>query len=86
MQITVNFYGPFREWIKASEQVFELPMHSTVRELRQAIVASIKQHSPHFNANLMTVSAFAVDEQLVNDDHVLQDKTRAHILPPVNGG
>lgn len=86
MQITVSFYGPFRDWVDASEKTFELPKHATIRELRRAIIASIKQNKPDFDEGLMTVSAFAVNEQLVNDEHVLQDNIRAHILPPVNGG
>lgn len=86
MQITVNFYGPFRDWVDSSEKIFELPQDSTILDLRQAIIASIKQNKPDFDERLMTISAFAVNEQLVNNEYVLQDKIRAHLLPPVNGG
>jgi molybdopterin converting factor subunit 1 len=79
MQVQVKFFAIFREMIGVKAESKEIAENTTVEQLWREYVA----HSPRAE-NIR--AAYAVNQKLVNADHVLREGDEVGFLPPVSGG
>ena len=82
MQIEVEFYGGLRRRAGADSAIVELDVaQPTVGDAVEALQAEI----PSLEGILGSV-ARAVDDEIVGDDHRLDEGSTVALLPPVSGG
>jgi molybdopterin synthase sulfur carrier subunit len=82
MQVNVVFFGKLKQDVGEKQTTLESPQNSlTIDEL----IDILKARYPVLEAQLATV-AYAVNDVLVESDHVLHDGDQAALLPPVSGG
>lgn len=81
MRIRVRFFASLRERLKRSEEVREVPSGATVRTVWELL----KQENPELGAVEKAMS-FAVAQEYVDKDHLLQDNDELALIPPVSGG
>lgn len=81
MQVQVLYFAVFRERLGTSEATLELPDGATVAD---AITALASQHAPI--AQLRGRFRVAVNQELVDDTHVLRERDELALIPPVAGG
>lgn len=79
MRVQVKFFAIFREMLGIQSEAKEISDGTTVEQLWQAYVAA----SPR----AITIrAAYAVNQKLVQADHVLREGDIVGFLPPVSGG
>jgi MoaE-MoaD fusion protein len=81
MRIHVLYFAVFRERLGTSEQTLELADGSTAGDAVGALAA---QHEPI--GKLRGRFRIAVNQDFVDDDHVLRDGDELALIPPVAGG
>jgi molybdopterin synthase catalytic subunit len=81
MQISVLYFAVFRERLGRSEETLELANGSTVADALTALAA---KHEPI--AKLQSRFRVAVNQDFVDDTHILHDKDELALIPPVAGG
>ena len=81
MQIQVLYFAVFRERLGTSEESIELAAGATVGD---AITALAAKHAPI--AQLRGRFRVAVNQDFVDDAHVLHDRDEVALIPPVAGG
>jgi len=81
MQIQVLYFAVFRERLGKSDDTLALADGATVAD---AIAALAEQHAPI--AQLRGRFRVAVNQDFVDDDHVLRDGDELALIPPVAGG
>ena len=81
MKLSVLYFAVFRERLGRSDDSFELADGVTVREAVDALAA---QHAPI--AQLRGRFRVAVNQEFVDDTHVLRDGDELALIPPVAGG
>lgn len=81
MKIQVLYFAVFRERLGTSDEELELADGTTVGA---AIAALAAKHAPI--AQLRGRFRVAVNQELVDDDHVLHDRDELALIPPVAGG
>jgi molybdopterin synthase catalytic subunit len=81
MKIQVLYFAVFRERLGASDEELELADSATVGA---AITALAAKHAPI--AQLRGRFRVAVNQDFVDDDHVLHDRDELALIPPVAGG
>jgi MoaE-MoaD fusion protein len=81
MQIQVLYFAVFRERIGSPGEEFEIADGATVRD---AIAALAAKHPPI--AQLRGRFRVAVNQEFVDDTHVLRDRDEIALIPPVAGG
>ena len=81
MKIKVKFFAILRERVGAAEIVKELPEGSTVAQLWQAL----QQDYPKLAVSGVRL-LYAVNQNYVAPDHVLNDDDEVVFIPPVSGG
>jgi molybdopterin synthase catalytic subunit len=79
MRVQVRFFAIFREMIGVKSEWKELAADTTVEQLWREYAA----RTPRVGT---IRAAFAVNQKLVNADHVLLDGDEVGFLPPVSGG
>jgi molybdopterin synthase catalytic subunit/molybdopterin converting factor small subunit len=79
MHVQVKFFAIFREMIGVKAELKEIAENTTVEQLWRAYAAR--------NPRAVNIrAAYAVNQKLVNGDHVLCDRDEVGFLPPVSGG
>ena len=81
LSVNVMFLGPARDFAGSDAATIELPLGSTVADLRGVLVAEY----PGL-AGAMPTIRFAVNETFTSDDHVLAAGDEVALIPPVSGG
>ena len=79
MRVQIKFFAIFREMIGLKAESKEIAENTTVEQLWHEYAA----RSPRAE-NIR--AAYAVNQKLVNGDHVLRDGDEVGFLPPVSGG
>lgn len=81
MKIEVLLFAQLREILGADSRVIEIEDGRTVREVADGLIAetegSVLDSLP---------LRFAVNEEFVDDEHLLRDGDRLALLTPVSGG
>ncbi|GBC88643.1 MAG: molybdopterin converting factor subunit 1 [Hydrogenobacter thermophilus] len=75
----ILYFSIIKEKLKRSEE--EIEFKGSVRELRVMLM----ERYPDIKELLSQVK-FAVNEEYVSDDYVLEGSERVAIIPPVSGG
>jgi sulfur-carrier protein len=86
MMITVNLFGAFRDYVADARVELELPDGATIADLRSALDAHGRAHWSGYRPELLRVSAFASEAEVLRDRDPLPADGRLAILPPVSGG
>ena len=81
MKISVLYFAVFRERLGTSDEELELAEGATVGA---AITTLAAKHAPI--AQLHGRFRVAVNQDFVDDDHVLRDRDELALIPPVAGG
>lgn len=81
MKVTIKFFAILRERAGTGEITKEIKEGSTVAELWTALTLDYPKLSP-----METRLLYAVNQNYVNRDHVLQDQDEVVFVPPVSGG
>lgn len=81
MQISVLYFAVFRERLGTSEETLELANGSTVAD---AVAALAAKHEPI--ARLQSRFRVAVNQDFVDETHILHDRDELALIPPVAGG
>lgn len=90
-EIEVRLFGVFRKYVSDSNGVrLQIPEEATVREVKSALATYLAENSPNFKAGegamLITDSAIANEERVMNDGDPIHPARTLAILPPVCGG
>jgi molybdopterin converting factor small subunit len=82
-QVRVALYGAFRQSMGCPEVLVRTAADATVADLRRELA----EHLPNdIVRGLLRVSAFATDEQVLQDTDPVPDDQVLAVLPPVCGG
>ncbi|MFQ5850645.1 MAG: molybdopterin converting factor subunit 1 [Candidatus Binatia bacterium] len=81
MKVKVKIFAALRERVGASEITKELGEGSTVRDLWEAVQRDYPKLAP-VGMRLL----YAVNQDYVEADHVLEDGDEVAFVPPVSGG
>lgn len=82
--IRLKFFASIREWTGVAEERLPISEHSTVAQVR-AILASRGEVWEKCLGPSAVVRA-AVNQEVVQDDHVLAPGDEVAFFPPVTGG
>lgn len=86
MKIRIALYGALREADPRGHVELEVPVGSTVAELRELLAAHLREHAPAISAGLVQRSAFASAEEILHDHRSVPEGMELAVLPPVSGG
>jgi molybdopterin converting factor subunit 1 len=81
MHIKLRFFASLRERLGKSEQLCDVPPGATVATVWEIL----KREHPDL-ATVERSVAFAVAQEYVDKDHLLQDNDELAFIPPVSGG
>jgi molybdopterin converting factor small subunit len=81
LELVVEFYAAVRDSVGCSAATISVPPATSVRKLRQELLARWPDA-----ANVFMRCSYAVNELAASDDVVLGPGDRVAVLPPVSGG
>ena len=81
MIITLTFFGQLRELVGCDEIDLELKQEIRLQELKQIV----SERFPVLQTQMSVVS-FAIDNEYMPADTLIQDSSRVALLPPICGG
>lgn len=81
VRIELQFFAGLRERMAADRLTVELPIGSTVRELRRWLTERRPEAAALLNASL-----FAVNDEYVAAEECLAEGMIVAVIPPVSGG
>ena len=81
MKITLLYFAQLREKVSTSEERLELPLGSTVSDLRRRL----RELHPQI-AGAVPVVAVAVNLEYADDERKLAEGDSVALIPPVSGG
>lgn len=85
MQLTIQTFGAFRQF--GREFILELNETATVADIRAPLIDALAEFKAEFDiAGLVDSSRFATETTILDDDALLANISKIHILPPVSGG
>jgi sulfur-carrier protein len=86
MTVTLSLFGAFREFEPTARLSLEVPEGARVADLRAAVDAHGRAHWSGFRPELLRVSAFASEAEILRDGDALPADGQLAVLPPVSGG
>ena len=81
MKLKLLYFAQLREQAGANEEHLEVPVGSTVSDLRQ----HLRELYPQLGSTLKGV-AIAVNLEYAEDDRLLEEDDSVALIPPVSGG
>ncbi len=83
--ITINvlFFAAFREQLDCGQLQLNVSNDLTVADLKQQLAEKGSKWHTVFSSNTLII---AVNQELVEDEHRLQDNDEVAFFPPVTGG
>lgn len=79
--VSVKLYAGLQALVGSKTVELALPPNATVGQLRDKIV----EEYPILQAFIATLVC-AIDEEMVDVDHVLRDGEKVELIPPIAGG
>lgn len=76
----ILYFAIIREWLKCGEEEFHLGSATTISDFVK------KRIEPRLNGRKIDGFLFAVNENLVDGNHLLNNEDVLAILPPLSGG
>lgn len=86
MKLRITLFGALREADTRGFIEVEVPAHSTIAEVRDAVQHYARDHAPAISPNLIQRSAFASQDEILHNHRSVPDNGELAILPPVSGG
>ncbi|TGK05488.1 MoaD/ThiS family protein [Leptospira langatensis] len=80
MVVQILFFAAMKDYFPSQDRL-ELSESTNVRSLRETLAERKPEAS-----SLLSLSRFAVNQTVVNDDHILQEGVVIAVLPPSSGG
>ncbi len=80
-RIVVSGYGGWKDFFPASLEIEVGGDTARLEDLSRALV-ELRPAS----AQLIAICRFAVDDEMVENDYLLEDGTHVHVFPPFGGG
>jgi molybdopterin converting factor subunit 1 len=81
MKLNVLYFAALRHHAGVSEESFEIASGATVAELKRQVI----DRHPEI-AQVLEISIFAVNREIAQDEHELQDGDEITLFPPVSRG
>lgn len=81
MKVRVVFFALARDQVGRDQVEFEIPLGSSVRELRDQMMGRFPSA-----AGILGRSMIAVDEEYASDGQVVPEGATVAFIPPVSGG
>jgi molybdopterin synthase catalytic subunit len=81
MQITLLFFANLREIVGTKEIILEIPVNSTVADLKETIAELYPLLVPHLETTLISVN-----KEYGFDEDVIPEGAEVALFPPVSGG
>lgn len=81
MQVTVRLFALAKQTAGRAELILTLPEHSTVADLRHAILQSVPELTP-----LLPNLLISVDSEYAGDAQPIEPGAEVALIPPVSGG
>ncbi len=87
ISLTMTLFGAFRPYTGGQALRLTAPAGATLAQVRDLLERELRSRFPSFaDAELLAVSAFADERQILGDDTVLADGAAVAVLPPICGG
>lgn len=80
MKIQLMAFGIAKDILKARTMSYELKEGNTITALKSALI------NEYVGFHQLSSFAFAVNEEYVNDTHILHEGDEVVLIPPVSGG
>lgn len=81
MTVTIRLFARARDLAGHDTLTFDLPDSTTVAQMREKLAAYCEPLRP-----LLARCAFAVNEEFVDDEQIVQGGATVAVIPPVSGG
>ncbi|MBE1159690.1 MoaD/ThiS family protein [Dyella acidiphila] len=86
MKRRISLFGALREADARGYIEVDVPAHSTIAELREAVQHYAREHAPAISPGLIQRSAFASGDEILHNHRSVPEQGELAILPPVSGG
>ena len=87
MSIRIQLFGGFREFSKTSELQIEVPVHSSLNEIKIELEQELRKLNPSVDFHdFLQASVLANETQILGDPAEIPHGACLAILPPVCGG
>lgn len=86
MKQTISLHGALREADPSGTIELDIPAACTIAELRDALLAHVREHALPVSEGVIRRSAFATADTIMHDHQRIPDNGELAILPPVSGG
>lgn len=86
MNLTIRFFGAFRDHVPSGSAMLEISKEMTTAELRKLIASQLSTLAPGAPVTLLAESALANDREVLTDASIVKPGETVAVLPPVCGG
>jgi sulfur-carrier protein len=86
MKLRITLFGALRDADARGFIELDVPDHSTIAQLRDAMQQHLHEHAPAISPGLIRRSAFASEDEILHDHRAVPENGELAILPPVSGG
>jgi len=83
----INLFGTFRKYGNGEFVKITADGNASISDIRNIFIKKMIELEPNFNEQaIVNSSAFAINDEIVNDDYLVKEDDILAILPPVCGG
>jgi sulfur-carrier protein len=86
MRLRITLFGALRNADQRGFIELDVPDHSTIAGVREALQQYVQEHVPAISPNLVQRSAFASQDEVLHNHRHVPENGELAILPPVSGG
>ncbi|GLQ96363.1 MoaD/ThiS family protein [Dyella mobilis] len=86
MKLRLTLFGALRDADPRGFIELDVPEHSTVAQVREALQHHVHRHAPAISPSLIQRSAFASEDEILHNHRHVPENGELAILPPVSGG
>jgi sulfur-carrier protein len=86
MKLRITLFGALRDADTRGFIELDVPDHSTIAGVREALQHYVQDHAPGISPNLIQRSAFASADEILHNHRDVPENGELAILPPVSGG
>lgn len=86
MRLSIQLFGPFRQFQSGPTLALDCPGAKNLSDVRAALDAYAQSNWSGYRSSLLRSSAFATSSTVLRDGDALPADGQLAILPPVNGG
>ncbi|HET7268289.1 MAG TPA: thiamine biosynthesis protein ThiS [Oleiagrimonas sp.] len=86
MNRSISLHGALRDANPSGVITLDIPSECSVADLRDALLAHLREHAPQVSEGIVRRSAFATSETILHDHQPVPSDGELAVLPPVSGG